>query len=156
MNYVLNEEKMFSDITDGVAIVINSESGVYYGMNEFGTTVFENLINGVSAENVLSALKVLSGVPADIEESFNKFVEALVSWEVIIKGDSDEAAANIKAEAAETDKFVLDVREYKDAQELLLADPIHEVKEDTGWAPDKSALNPDEEDVARREAKKNE
>jgi hypothetical protein len=45
------------------------------------------------------------------------------------------------------------VKEYNDAQELLLADPIHEVKPETGWQPDKEALNPDEEDVKRREAK---
>lgn len=33
-SYNLNEAKMFSDIADGVAIVINSETGIYYGMNE--------------------------------------------------------------------------------------------------------------------------
>ena len=34
--YVLNDAKMFSDIADGIAIVINSETGIYYGMNGFG------------------------------------------------------------------------------------------------------------------------
>ncbi|MDR1167966.1 MAG: hypothetical protein LBK53_03630 [Heliobacteriaceae bacterium] len=152
-NYVLNEEKMFADITDGVAIVINSETGIYYGMNGFGTTVFENIINGVSTENILSALKSLSGAPADIEEIFNTFVKALADNELIITGGTGDSAANINAEAAAEDKFTPDVREYSDAQELLLADPIHEVKEETGWAPDKAALNPDAEDVSRRESK---
>ena len=30
-NYQLNESKMFADITDGIAIIINSETGIYYG-----------------------------------------------------------------------------------------------------------------------------
>jgi hypothetical protein len=41
-NYKLNEDKMFADIADGVAIIINGETGIYYGMNEFGTSIFEN------------------------------------------------------------------------------------------------------------------
>ena len=148
-NYTLNDDKMFADVTDGIAIVINSETGIYYGMNEFGTIVFENLMNGASTENVLAALKTLDGVPADIEEKFNEFVNALLGWEVLIEGGDGSATINIGT----ADDFVLDVREYTDAQELLLADPIHQVKEETGWAPDKSALNPDEKDIAKREAK---
>ena len=48
MNYVLNEEKMFADVTDGIAIIINSETGIYYGLNGLGTAVYENLMNGSS------------------------------------------------------------------------------------------------------------
>ena len=152
MNYVLNDENMFTDITDGVAIVINSDTGIYYGMNEFGTNVFENLTNGVSSENILAALKALEGAPADIEERFNAFVKALLDWELLLEDNGDgsgSADASIKA----ADDFALEVREYKDAQELLLADPIHEVKEEAGWSPDKSALNEDAQDVAKRESK---
>jgi hypothetical protein len=36
---------------------------------------------------------------------------------------------------------------------MLLADPIHKVKEDKGWAPDKQALETDEETVKAKEAK---
>lgn len=57
MNYVLNEEKMFADVTDGIAIIINSETGIYYGLNGFGTAVYENLMNGSSVAEILSALK---------------------------------------------------------------------------------------------------
>ena len=44
MNYKLNEDKMFADITDGIAIVINSETGTYYGMNSYGSNVYENIV----------------------------------------------------------------------------------------------------------------
>ena len=45
------------------------------------------------------------------------------------------------------------VQEYNDAQELLLADPIHEVKVEDGWQPDKSVLETDKDIVAAKEAK---
>ena len=156
-SYVLNQSKMFADITDGIAIVINSETGIYYGMNMFGSAVFENLIKGVPQENIVAALKNLPDAPADMEEKVNTFVASLVGNELILKSDAPGAnsssALSFPQEMVSKDNFVPEVREYSDAQELLLADPIHEVKEETGWSPEKDALNPDAEDVARRERK---
>ena len=152
-SYTLNDDKMFADITDGIAIVINSETGIYYGMNEFGTTIFENLMNGIVEEDILVALKAIDGAPVDIGEKLNEFVKALVDWEILVEGEMSGIKANVNAEAVQNESFLLDVKEYLDAQELLLADPIHMVKEETGWEPEKNALNPDEEDVARRYGK---
>ena len=61
-NYQLNENKMFADITDGIAIIINSETGIYYGMNAFGTQVYENIANGISAEKILNKIKEFGAV----------------------------------------------------------------------------------------------
>ena len=76
-NYVLNESKMFADITDGIAIVINSDTGIYYGMNGFGTAVFQALIQGATEEDVLAAVKALAGAPADMEARFNAFMDEI-------------------------------------------------------------------------------
>ena len=149
-NYKLNEEKMFADVTDGMAIIINSETGVYYGMNPLGTQIYENLINGVSTEKILSLLKAWN---SNIEESFNEFINSLLRNEIIISAEASDKDAAINEEIAKADNFIPKVDEYLDAQELLLADPIHEVKEEEGWSPDKSSLNEDKDDVARREAK---
>ena len=56
-NYQLNENKMFADITDGIAIIINSETGIYYGMNAFGTQVYENIAQGVSTDKIWDTIK---------------------------------------------------------------------------------------------------
>lgn len=152
--YKLNEEKMFADITDNVAIIINSDTGIYYGMNGFGTTVFENLIKGADTQAILKELKKLPNVSDDIEVRFDAFLNAIIEKELVIPSDeTQEVEVIIDANIACSDEFNLNVSEYNDAQELLLADPIHEVKEETGWSPEKDALNPDAQDVARREAK---
>jgi hypothetical protein len=141
--FVLNEDKMFCDIADGIAIVINSETGIYYGMNSFGTAVFENLLQGVSTEDILAAARALPDAPGDLEQSLSDFVEQLKAFEILIEGAGSGSASLDPATLGE-DGFAMIVQEYSDAQELLLADPIHEVKEDTGWAPDKEALETDE------------
>ncbi|MDR2743754.1 MAG: PqqD family protein [Desulfovibrio sp.] len=150
--YVLNEEKMFSDIADGIAIVINSETGIYYGMNGFGTAVFENILNGADTEDILAGIRKMPGAPEDAEARLTAFVAALVEKELVMAGHG-EGTASLDAEIAQNDDFALEVKEYDDAQELLLADPIHEVKAETGWQPEKEALETDEEVVKARTAK---
>lgn len=151
--YVLNEAKMFSDIADGIAIVINSETGIYYGMNGLGTVVFDNLMSGASMEAVLAALVALPGVPGDMEARLNTFVGKLKDFEIVLEGQDGSAEANIDATTAQGDEFALLVQEFNDAQELLLADPIHEVKEESGWQPDKDVLETDQDVVKAKEAK---
>ncbi len=152
-NYVLNDDKMFADIADGVAIVINGETGIYYGFNSFATSVLENIQEDVSSENILAGIKALANAPADIEDKFNALIKSMIDFEIIIVGGNGAGTANINADAAKESEFALDLDAYDDAQELLLADPIHEVKEDEGWAPNKDVLITDKDEVERKEAK---
>ena len=148
-NYRLNENKMFADLTDGIAIIINSETGIYYGMNSFGTQVYENLANGVSTDKILEKVKSFGAS----EDNFKAFVNALIEKEILLSSADSGAEVDLDESIAKEDNFALELKEYNDAQELLLADPIHEVKEEEGWSPEKSSLNEDKEDVVRREAK---
>lgn len=152
--YILNDAKMFSDIADGIAIVINSETGIYYGMNGFGTNVFENMLNGADTAAILAAMKALPAAPEEMEIRLNDFVAILFDKELILPADA-QGEVNLDAAIAQSDNFVLEVKEYNDAQELLLADPIHEVKEDTGWTPEKDSLETDKEVVKAKESKMN-
>ena len=152
-NYVLNEEKMFADITDGIAIIINSETGIYYGMNALGTLVYQNLTNGVSAETILSNLKKIPNAPQNLKENFTSFVNTLVGKEIIIPAQECNAELELDTQTAITDNFILEIKEYNDAQELLLADPIHEVKEETGWTPEKDSIGYSKAETIERESK---
>lgn len=150
--YKLNENKMFADITDGMAIIINSETGIYYGLNELGTEVFSNLLNGISSDDIIKHLKQWSKTA---EKKFEKFINFILENEIMIESNegNKDAEINIDKEIAKKCKYILKAEQYLDAQELLLADPIHEVKEEEGWSPEKSSLNEDKDDVSRREAK---
>jgi hypothetical protein len=133
--YEVNKRKMFCDITDDFAIVINSETGIYYGINSFGTTVFENLIQGSVVADILAALNEIPGIPTDIEQRLTVFIDELKEKEIIVSGPTAKREVNINAELAKADEFVFNLAEYADAQELLLADPIHDVEEELGWQP---------------------
>ena len=154
MNYVLNEAKMFTDITDGIAIIINSETGIYYGLNAFATNVYENIVRGVSIEDIKEEIKNINSDNNAILDNFEAFIKAMAEKEILILSSEDKnETAQIDKNSAKEDNFILELKEYNDAQELLLADPIHEVKDETGWTPEKDSIIEDKELIKQREAR---
>lgn len=137
MNYKLNETEMFADITDGTAIIINSVTGIYYGMNGYGTSLFENLLAGSSVEDIVAAAQRIPGYTEEMKSHIDVFLKTLVDYHIVIPAEVSSREAVLDSEAAVADGFVPVCNEYRDVQELLFADPIHEVEEDKGWVPEK-------------------
>lgn len=137
MNYKLNESKMFADISDGMAIIINSVTGTYYGMNGFGTEVFQSLLSGASEEDLLGAVSAMPGVTENASESLMAFIDRLLSMEIILPSEEGPTGeVNIDPSIASADSFIPECTEYKDVQDMLFADPIHEVDAEEGWKPE--------------------
>ena len=133
--YKINDTKMFYDMADGQAVVINFETGMYYGMSSLGSAVTDCLVKGLSVAKIAEALNRISGCPEDIEGSMNVFVRKLIDKEILICTDdefSDELPVEFGREAFD-DGFIFDVNEYAEAQDLIMADPIHDVDVDMGW-----------------------
>ena len=78
MKYKLNEEKVFSDVSDGIAILINMENGVYYGLNQFTTNIYENIVDGVDTEDLLATLSKVKGYNDDIKNKYLEFLNELI------------------------------------------------------------------------------
>ena len=128
---------MFADVTDGIAIIINASTGIYYGMNGHGTGIFSNLMEGSSTADIVAAIKAIPGAPDNVEDSLETFIGTLLDFEIVIPAAASTREASLVAKDAVFDQFIPVCKEYKDVQELLFADPIHEVSEEEGWKPEK-------------------
>ena len=151
--YALNDSKMFMDIADGIAIVINSETGIYYGLNGFGTIVLEALTKGTDTNVILKKIQSVQGAPADLEKDFSSFIEELVKNELLIPASVQGSDFEPDEKIVAGDQFKMEIKPYSDAQEMLLADPIHEVKESVGWTPEKESIGYTKEETKEREKK---
>lgn len=140
MRYKLNDEKFFADITDGIAIIINIETGIYYGMNLLTTDVFKNIISGADTDELLAHLSRIRGYNDGIRAKYLDLLNQLVDEEFITEDADAAAAVQTGFDEYKNEELDFVLAEYRDASELLLADPIHQVKEETGWQPDKEAL----------------
>lgn len=133
--YKLNESKMFADVTNNVAIIINSETGIYYAINNCGSIIFQAILDGCSIQTIEDNLKKIVNCPADINLKLKAFVEELLQKEIIIYGEQTTNTPTFDESVITKDNFEMKLSEYADAQEMLLADPIHDVDEEEGWQP---------------------
>lgn len=135
--YKLNDSKMFADVTNNIAIIINSGTGFYYGINNCGSIIFQAIIDGYSKQAISDALKKFENFPKDIDQKLDIFINELLQKEIIIE-DTDSKSLqplNIDENVIKQDKFEMILSQYTDAQDLLIADPIHDVDEEVGWQP---------------------
>lgn len=118
---------------DGEAIIINLEKGNYYSMNEAGSMVWER----IAAKYPVSAIiKFLSeryeSEPGKIEKSVTGLLEMLKS-DGLINETLHPANPPEDATSPEKKPFLEPkIEKYEDMQEMLLADPVHDVDE-MGW-----------------------
>lgn len=130
----LNEEKMFYDIEDGQAVVINFQSGTYYGSSELGSEIIDRIINGCCPGQILKAIKALPGCPEDMDAKMDAFIKDLLEAEVLVEVDGDACGGDEPLDAAlVAEGFDLPVEAFEEIQDLLLADPVHEVEPEMGW-----------------------
>lgn len=131
--YKLNEEKMFFDVAENQAIVINFTSGIYYGTSTLGSVVLERLLNGNAPADILKALQKLDGCPDAMEEMLTAFIEQLKEAEILISGETKDGGAEPVPAEALADGFELALDEFTEVQDLILADPVHDVDVEQGW-----------------------
>ena len=124
--YYINDEKIFHDTVDNRTLVINSETGIYYGISNVASDAFNFLICGYHPEKIAAALKSLPDAPADIEQRFEKFIEELKNLEILVCGKSNDGEVSFIQKVTNEDPFSFNIITYADAQEMLLADPIDE------------------------------
>lgn len=131
--YRLNEEKVFFDIADGQAVVINFTTGMYYGTDALGSAVLEQLIGGVSETAIAEAVSKAAGCPSDFAAKLDAFIKKLVEKEILTAADGEESNSAAFDDAVFAEGFELSVDEFSEVQDLLLADPVHDVDVSEGW-----------------------
>lgn len=131
--YKLNEEKMFYDYADGQAVVINYQTGMYYGMGLLASAILDRIVAGKDVEEIIKAVKMLPQCPPDIAERVHDFIKDLQEKEIIVDGPAATGGAEPLANELAEDGFDLKLDMFAEMSDLLLADPVHDVDMEAGW-----------------------
>lgn len=132
--YKLNEEKMFFDMSEDQAIVIDSTSGTYYAMNMLASFAFDYLTKGADLQTLADAIRKLPGCPEDVDSKLESFVARLLAHEILVADEANTFAGTVEAAPLwfmEGCEFSLE--SYQDMADLILADPVHDVDVEFGW-----------------------
>ncbi len=132
--YAFNLPRMFYDLTDNHAIIIDSGTGNYYLLNVLASKVFWYLTRGASPEELGAALSAVPGCPEDIRERIEAFCTRLVDEEIFNIGESEPFDGHTDAgDFWFSEGTGLTMEKFGDMADLIAADPIHDVDEDFGW-----------------------
>lgn len=129
----INEEKMFFDIADGQAVIINFTTGMYYGASLLGSAVIEQLVKGAEPSAIAKEVGKAEGCPADFEGKLGDFIRMLTEKEILVEAEETGADSAEIAVSAFAEGFDLTLDEFSEVQDLLLADPVHDVDVEEGW-----------------------
>ena len=114
--YLINSQRAISETIDGETIIIHLETGSYYSMNPDATALWSALISG-------------SLIPAS-EKNIADFMKKLADEGLVVEVPESSGASESVANASLFPNPKIE--KYEDMQEMLLADPIHDV-ETAGW-----------------------
>ena len=109
---IIKTPKIAIDITFDYANILNTELGVIYSMNKFATNVYENLLNGVSINDISNELGKLSIHNNDIINQLNLLVERLQEKEIITQEKITNKKPQISFDLAEEDNYILSLVEF--------------------------------------------
>jgi len=133
--FSIRSQQVINETLDNETIIINLETGVYYSLNPLGTLVWKAINSKLSFELICKQLKEKYPEEVNFEGVVEKYITFLELEQLIEKTDSSEPNLQeyeliLKSELSPYAPPAIE--KYEDMQEMLLADPIHEVEED-GW-----------------------
>ncbi len=135
MRFRVNRPSIVNDAIDGEVVMINLDTGSYFSADTVGAAVWEAISKGASVnESVNHVAARFEGELAEIRNAVCAFVERL-QREGLIVADPAAVSALPAMAAVGTPKVPFcepKLERYDDMQDMLLADPIHEVT-DAGW-----------------------
>ena len=110
-----NQNISLERITFDVANILDVKTCTLYTMNKFATNLYENLLCGVSAEDLKQQLKNLGLFP----QNFDLFIKTLQT-KGFLSAKTPAKRAEIKASFAKEDKCKLSVLEYAETETIEL------------------------------------
>lgn len=134
--YRVNGPNIAHETVDREAILIHLEHGTYYSLAETGACVWDVVARGGDAADAVAAVVAAYDVaPEDAGPAVAALLEALVAEGLVAVDDAAPALPLAVAPPADGDRrpwIAPELARFTDMQDLLLADPIHEVA-DAGW-----------------------
>jgi hypothetical protein len=145
--FVVNAPHVIHDTIDGVSVIINLANGRYYSLQNTATDIWSLVGAGSSAQDIVQVLRHrYETADIDMRLIVQGFLEQLLQESLVRVDETDGTPGHPVPDAAvgtltttPRARFAAPMLEvYRDLEDLLLLDPIHEVGEE-GWPVAKPA-----------------
>lgn len=131
----IDAANIMHEVIDGEVVVVNLENGTYYSLDGVGTDLWVQLAEGSTIEALVAGVAAnYAGEREQIAAGIAAFVRRLQEEQLITASPGTDESRRAVATTTMPVRAYSDpvLQKYTDMEQLLLADPIHEVEE-SGW-----------------------
>jgi coenzyme PQQ synthesis protein D (PqqD) len=142
--YRVNSPRVIFEIIDGELIMVHMDRGAYYTADDVGAAVWDLITSGCTVAEMCRWLAArYEGGAQEIEAGVQSFIERLRAEDLISPAEAtDGQAMPAPPVAIQRGRFhPPDLQSYRDMEDMLALDPIHDV-EAAGWPVPKSDDGP--------------
>ena len=132
-HYTIDPARVVSETLEGETMLINMENGNYYSLNKTASVLWALIEAGRTQAEILAAfLSRYEGDVDTITASVAKSFELFLDDRLIAESNDPVPSVPEEAGAMKSPFEPLVIERHEDMQEMLLADPIHDV-DASGW-----------------------
>ena len=131
----INTPKIVSETIEGEVIIINFDSGNYYSSDDLGCEVWSLIEQRHSIEDILTTINNrYTSNTFDLNDTVQAFISELQQEQLIVPTpDGSTSVADLsESSPKQAVSAPPKLNKFKDMQELLLLDPVHDV-DSAGW-----------------------
>ena len=139
LRFRLNEPDVTFEAFEGETLVIHLGTGNYYSLRGSAPVVWPWLAAGHTAAEIGTAVGAAGG--AEFSAALERFIASLREEKLIVERTDTPALPALSMPAAAEPLAAPALECYRDMQDLLLLDPIHEV-DVAGWPNRPPAAGP--------------
>jgi hypothetical protein len=136
LRFGVREPQVIHETVDGEVVAVNLETGHYYSMMDSAAHVWHAVVQAATADEIRARLEsVYDHANGDLGPSLDAFLEELAREGLIAPVDAARDAVD-PGPAPETRRGAFEppvLERFTDMKDLILLDPVHDVREDRGW-----------------------
>ena len=133
LSYRLNSPGVVCDVVDGEVVIVHLETGVYYSTDKAGFVAWEYLNAGHPFADIVGRVtERFTGDQSDIAKQVGAFVAMLAEERLIVVREEQSAPTEVELNGQPVAFEGIELHKFRDMEDLLLLDPVHEVT-DQGW-----------------------
>jgi hypothetical protein len=132
-HYIIDPARVVSETLEGETMLINMENGNYYSLNKTASVLWALVEAGRTQQDILTSfLSRYEGDADTITASVTKGIELFLNDRLVAESNEPLHSAAEDTVATKLPFEPLVIERHEDMQEMLLADPIHDV-DASGW-----------------------
>jgi hypothetical protein len=142
--FQVNAPHVIFENIEGELVLIHMAKGSYYSTDAIGSRLWEMIVAGHRVGEMQKWVGAsYQGDAAEIARGVEGFLSELQAEELIVRAERPPVEGATRPEAAGGTFTAPVLNKYRDMEDMLMLDPIHEVEE-TGWPAPKPAETPEE------------